>query len=73
MGCLLMSETWRSNKAEILERQQGHIFMGAGEFENKHGVGIFVNKSGENVTSGQNTSTNEPQQRRSLSTNNVNC
>ena len=51
-GCrwcaLLISETWRSNKAEIWETQQGHIFMGAGV---------------ENVSTGQTTSTNEPQQR----------
>ena len=29
---------------EIWETQQGHIFMGTGKFENKHGVGILVNK-----------------------------
>ena len=48
VGCrwdaLLISETCRSNKAEIWETQQGHTFMGAGKFENKHGVGIVVNK-----------------------------
>ena len=41
---LLISGTWRSNKAEIWETQQGHIFMGAGKFENKHGVGLLVIK-----------------------------
>ena len=40
----LISETWRASKAEIRETQQGHIFMGSGKFENKHGVGILVNK-----------------------------
>ena len=47
-GCrwdaLLISETWRCNKAEMWETQQGHIFMGSGRFANKHGVGILVNK-----------------------------
>ena len=47
-GCrwdaFLISESWRSNKAEIWETHQGHIFMGAGKFENKHGVGILLNK-----------------------------
>ena len=40
----LISETWRSSNAEIWETQQGHIFMGAGKFKNKHGVGILLNK-----------------------------
>ena len=39
---LLLSETWRPNKAEIWESQQGHIYMGAGKFENKHGVAILL-------------------------------
>ena len=40
----LISETWRASDAEIWETQQGHIFMGSGKFENKHGVEILVNK-----------------------------
>ena len=45
MDVFLISQTWRASNAEIWETQQGHIyFMGAGKFENKHGVGILVNK-----------------------------
>ena len=44
-GCrwdaLLTSESGRSEKAEIWETRQGHKHMGAGSFENKHGVGIL--------------------------------
>ena len=47
-GCrwdvFLISETLRASNAEIWETQQGHIFMGSGKFENKHRVGILVNK-----------------------------
>ena len=39
-----LSETWRPKKAEIWESQQGHMYMGAGKFENKHGVAILLNK-----------------------------
>ena len=46
-GCrwdaILISERWSANNAETWETQQGHVFMGSGNFENKHGVGILVN------------------------------
>ena len=43
---ILMSETWRPEKSEIREthRKTHHIFMGAGKYDNKHGVGIMPNK-----------------------------
>ena len=44
LDAILISETWRASNAEIWETQQGHIFHGAGKFENKHGVGVLVNK-----------------------------
>ena len=40
----LMSETWRSEKSEIWETHHKHIFTGAGKYDNKHGVGIVLNK-----------------------------
>ena len=40
---ILMSETWRPEKSEIWETHQKHIFMGAGKYDNKHGVGIMLN------------------------------
>ena len=47
-GCrwdaILMSETWRSDKSENWETHDKHIFMGAGKYDNKHGVGIMLNK-----------------------------
>ena len=39
-----MNETWRHEPAELWETQHKHIFMGAGKYENKHGVGIMLNK-----------------------------
>ena len=46
-GCkwdaLLISEIWRPDKAEIWESKQGHIYMGAGKFQNRHGVGRLLN------------------------------
>ena len=36
---LSISETWKSSEAEIWESHYGHIYMGAGRFENKHSVG----------------------------------
>ena len=39
-----LSETWRHEPAEVWETHHNHIFMGAGENENKHGVGIMLNK-----------------------------
>ena len=41
---ILLSETWRHEPAELWETQHNHIFMGAGKYENKHGVGIMLNK-----------------------------
>ena len=29
--------------AELWETQHKHIFMGAGKYDNKHGVGIMLN------------------------------
>ena len=39
-----MNETWRHEPAELWETQHKHIFMGAGKYDNKHGVGIVLNK-----------------------------
>ena len=41
---ILLNETWRQEQAEIWETHHKHIFMGAGKFDNKHGVGIMLNK-----------------------------
>ena len=41
---ILLSETWRQEQAEIWETHHKHIFMGSGKFDNKHGVGIMLNK-----------------------------
>ena len=43
---LLLCETWRPDKAEIWETHHKHIIMGAGKYDNKHGIGILFNKSG---------------------------
>ena len=32
------------SKSEIWERHHKHIFMGAGRYDNKHDVGILLNK-----------------------------
>ena len=39
---ILMSETWRPDKSEIWKRHQKHMFMGAGKYDIKHGVGIVL-------------------------------
>ena len=44
LDAMLMSETWRPDKSEIWETHQKHIFMGAGKYDNKHGVGIMLNR-----------------------------
>ena len=44
MGRNFLSETWRQEQAEIWETHHKHIFMGSGKFDNKHGVGIMLNK-----------------------------
>ena len=77
-GCkwdaLLISETCGSNKAETWETQQGYMFMGAGKiWEQTWSWKYWWTRSGENVSVGQTTSTNEPLQRRSQSTSNVYC
>ena len=41
---ILLSETWRQDKAEMWETHHKHISMGAGRYDNKHGVGIMLNK-----------------------------
>ena len=41
---ILLSETWRPAKSEIWETHHKHIIMGAGKYDNKHGVGIMLNK-----------------------------
>ena len=41
---ILLSDTWRQDKSEILETHHKHIFTGAGKYDNKHGVGIMLNK-----------------------------
>ena len=41
---ILLSETWRHEPAELWETHHNHIVMGAGKYENKHGVGIMLNK-----------------------------
>ena len=41
---ILLCETWRHDKAEIWETHHKHILMGAGRYDNKHGVGIMLNK-----------------------------
>ena len=47
-GCMwdaiLVSETWRPKPEEVWKSDQGHIVMGAGKYENKHGAAIIVNK-----------------------------
>ena len=40
---LLLCETWRHDKEEIWETHHKHFFLGAGEYDNKHGVGILLN------------------------------
>ena len=41
---ILLSETWRREQAEMWETHHKHISMGSGKFDNKHGVGIMLNK-----------------------------
>ena len=41
---LLLCETWRHDKAEIWETHHKHMFMDAGKYDNKHGVGVLLNK-----------------------------
>ena len=41
---VLLNEIWRPAKSDIWETHQRHIFMGTGKYENKHGIGILLNK-----------------------------
>ena len=41
---ILLNETWRNEPAELWETQHNHILMSAGKYDNKHGVGIMLNK-----------------------------
>ena len=41
---ILLNETWRHELAELWETHHKHIFMGAGKYDNKHGVGTMLNK-----------------------------
>ena len=40
----MLGETWKHEPAELWETHHKHIFMGAGKYDNKHGVGIMLNK-----------------------------
>ena len=40
---ILLNETWSHEPAELWETHHKHFFMGAGKYDNKHGVGIMVN------------------------------
>ena len=42
MGCNIIERNVEARKSEIWERHQKHIFMGAGIYDNKHGVGIML-------------------------------
>ena len=41
---IFLIETWRHEPAESWETHHKHIFMGAGKYDNKHGVGIMLNQ-----------------------------
>ena len=41
---IFLSETWRQDKSEIWETHHKHILMGAEKYDNKHRVGIMLNK-----------------------------
>ena len=45
----LLCETWRHDKEEIWGSHHKHIFMGAGKYDNKHGVGILLNKKWKQI------------------------
>ena len=47
---LLISESWRPGKAELWMTLQGHTYMGAGRFPNKHGVRKLLNGRWNNKT-----------------------
>ena len=39
-----MTEICLASKSEIWETHQKHMFMGAGKYDNKHRVGIMLNR-----------------------------
>ena len=41
---IILNETWRHEQAELWKSHHKYIFMGAGKYDNKHGVGILPNK-----------------------------
>ena len=41
---VVLNETWRLARSEFWETHHKHIYMGAGKYDNKHGVGILPNK-----------------------------
>ena len=47
---LLISESWRPGKAEPWMTLQGHTYMGAGRFPNKHRVRKLLNRRWNNKT-----------------------
>ena len=67
---VLLNETWRPAKSEIWEIQR-HIIMGAGKYENKHGVGILLKKGWRKRFA--HTAANGPLKHRSQSTISASC
>ena len=65
---ILLNQTWRHERSELWETQHKHIFMGAGKYDNKHGVGIMLNKRWRKELLTPNTSTSVPSKPRSWST-----
>ena len=41
---ILLCEMWNHDKAEVWEIHHKHIFMGAGKYDNEHGVCVLLNK-----------------------------
>ena len=41
---IFLSEMWRPERSEFWETHHTPIFMGAGKYDNKHGVGIMLKK-----------------------------
>ena len=41
---IFLSETWRQDKSEVWETHHKHISVGSRRYDNKHGVGIVLNK-----------------------------
>ena len=50
LDALLISESWRPGTAELCMTLQGHIYMGAGRFPNKHGVRKLLKRRWNNKT-----------------------